>query len=198
MTIIIPPEPTIISISHSTAQSSSILNTNHTLSSGRNTGTMTSVLTMPIPGTRLAPEKFRGDFHKVKEFVQHYERLCVQNNVTLDTEKCETILRYCSKREKQTIMNIPSYITRDWNRLRSDVLKLYDADLDTKRYKVKDVRDFSKKHKGKHVRDLAEWRKYCRAFLRVAGSLKAEGRITTNEYATYFWQGIPRLLRTRI
>jgi len=25
-----------------------------------------SVLTMPIPGTKLAPEKFRGDFHKVK------------------------------------------------------------------------------------------------------------------------------------
>ena len=29
-----------------------------------------SVLTMPIPGTKLAPEKFRGDFHKVREFIQ--------------------------------------------------------------------------------------------------------------------------------
>jgi len=44
-----------------------------------------SVLTMPIPGTKLAPEKFRGDFHKVKEFIQHYERLCAQNNVVLVT-----------------------------------------------------------------------------------------------------------------
>lgn len=153
---------------------------------------------MPIPGTKLAPEKFRGDFHKVKEFIQHYERLCVQNNVTLDTEKCETVLRYCSKRERQTIKNVPSYIARDWARLSADILRLYDADLDSKRYKVKDIRDFSKKHKKRHIRDLAEWRKYCRAFLRVAGSLLAEGRITTNDYDTYFWQGIPKLLRTRI
>jgi hypothetical protein len=67
-----------------------------------------SVLTMPIPGTKLAPEKFRGDFHKVKEFIQHYEWLCAQNNVTSDIEKCEPLLHYCSKREKQTIKNISS------------------------------------------------------------------------------------------
>ena len=72
---------------------------------------VSSVLTMPNPGTRLAPEKFRGDFDKVKEFIQYYERLCAQNNVTLDAEKCETLLRYCSKRERETIKNIPSYVT---------------------------------------------------------------------------------------
>lgn len=27
-----------------------------------------SVLNMPIPGTKLAPEKFRGDYTKVKDF----------------------------------------------------------------------------------------------------------------------------------
>jgi len=47
-------------------------------SSGSGVHMSNSVLTMPIPGTKLAPEKFRGDFHKVKEFVQHYERLCIQ------------------------------------------------------------------------------------------------------------------------
>jgi len=76
-----------------------------------------SVLTMPIPGTKLTPEKFRGDFHKVKEFIQHYERLCAQNNVNLDVEKCETLLRYCSKREKQTVKNIPSFVAKSWERL---------------------------------------------------------------------------------
>ena len=121
---------------------------------------VTSVLTMPNPGTRLAPEKFRGDFDKVKEFIQYYERLCAQNNVTLDAEKCETLLRYCSKRERETIKNIPSYVTPNWNRLKADILKLYDADLDTKRYTIKDVREFSKKHKEKEIHDLAAWRKY--------------------------------------
>jgi hypothetical protein len=157
-----------------------------------------SVLTMPIPGTKLAPEKFRGDFHKVKEFIQHYERLCTQNNVVLDTEKCDTLLRYCSKREKQTIKNIPSYTAKSWGRLREDILRLYDADLDTRRYKVSDVRNFSKKQKAKKIRDLAGWKKYCRAFLRIAGSLLRDDKISDKEYATYFWQGIPRALRVRL
>jgi hypothetical protein len=157
-----------------------------------------SVLTMPIPGTKLAPEKFRGDFHKVKEFIQHYERLCAQNNVTADTDKCETLLRYCSKREKQTIKNISSFRAKSWGRLREDILRLYDADLDTRRYKVKDVRNFSRKQKTKKIRDLAGWKKYCRAFLRIAGSLLSAEKITEKEYATYLWQGIPKPLRVRL
>ena len=49
---------------------------------------------MPISGTKLAPEKFHGDFYKVNDFINHYERLCAQNNVVQDTEKCETLLCY--------------------------------------------------------------------------------------------------------
>src|SRR5882672_7255324 len=167
-------------------------------SSGHGLHSVNSVLTMPIPGTKLAPEKFRGDFHKVKEFIQHYERLCIQNNVTLDKEKCETLLRYCSKREKQTIKNIPSFSTQIWSKLRSDMLKLYDADLDTKRYKVKDVRSFSKKQKARKIKDLAAWKRYCRKFLRIAGSLLNGAKISQKEYSTYFWQGIPKALKVRI
>src|SRR6202790_2965541 len=157
-----------------------------------------SVLSMPIPGTKLAPEKFRGDFHKVKEFIQHYERLCTQNDVVLDREKCETLLRYCSKREKQTIKNIPSYNSLTWSKLRYDILRLYDADLDTKRYRVKDVRNFSRKQKTNKIRDLAAWKKYCRKFLRIAGSLLNGGKISQKEYATYFWQRIPKNMKVRI
>jgi len=163
-----------------------------------NPNSFNSVLSMPIPRTRLAPEIFRGDFNKVKEFIQHYERLCTQHNISLDTEKCETIIRYCSKREKETIQNIPSFIARDWNRLRSAILKLYDADLATKHYKVRDVRTFTQKQRVKKVRDLAAWKKYCRGFLRIAGALLAEDKISDREYATYFWQGIPKVLRVRL
>jgi hypothetical protein len=110
-----------------------------------------SVFTMPITRMKLVPEKFHEDFHKVKEFITHYERLCTQNNVTSDIEKCETVLHYCSKRKKQTIMNIPSFIFKSWGHFREDILQLYDADLDTRRYKVKDVRNFSKKQKSKKI-----------------------------------------------
>ena len=163
-----------------------------------NPNSFNSVLSMPIPRTRLAPEIFCGDFNKVKEFIQHYERLCTQHNISLDTEKCETIIRYCSKREKETIQNIPSFIARDWNGLRSAILKLYDADLATKRYKVRDVRTFTQKQRVKKVRDLAAWKKYYRGFLRIAGALLAEDKISDREYATYFWQGIPKVLRVRL
>jgi hypothetical protein len=95
-------------------------------------------------------------------------------------------------------MNIPSFGTKKWERLRFDILKLYDADLDTKKYKVRDVRSFSRKHKQKKIRNLADWKKYCRAFLRIAGSLLTEKKIGSKEYATYFWQGIPRTLRVRL
>jgi len=37
-----------------------------------------------------------------------------------------------------------------------------------------------------------DWKKYCRAFLRIAGSLLNEEKISTKEYSTYFWQGIRR------
>jgi len=79
-----------------------------------NGGLGNSAVTLPIPGTKLAPEKFRRDFHKVRGFIQHYKRLCVQHNVMVDMEKCENLLRYCSRREMQTIKNFPSYRNRDW------------------------------------------------------------------------------------
>ena len=134
----------------------------------------------------------------MKEFIHHYERLCAQNNVTNDAEKCEMVLRYCSKREKQTIKNISGYAEKSWGRLRENILRLYDADLDTRRYKVKDVRNFANKQKEKKIRDLAGWKKYCRAFIRIAGSLLSEGKLSETEYATYFWQGIARTLRIRV
>ena len=77
-------------------------------------------------------------------------------------------------------------------------MRLYDADLDTKRYKVKDVRIFSKKQKNRKIRDLAAWKKYCQRFLRIAGSLLNGSKISRKEYATYFWQGIPKALKIRI
>lgn len=157
-----------------------------------------SVLTMPMPGSKQAPEKFRGEFHKVCDFLQHYECLCIQHNVTLDSEKCETLLRYCSRKERQTIMNIEGYLGRNWGQLVKQILNLYDADLDTKRYHVKDVRNFIQKYKDRKIKDLASWKKYCRCFIRIAGSLLADEKISRKEYMTYFWRGIPKALHSHI
>jgi hypothetical protein len=157
-----------------------------------------TVLNMPIPKTKLAPETFRGDYSKVKEFIEHYDRLIIQHNVLTHKDRCETITRYCGRREKETIKNIPSYSTPDWTRLREDILKVYDADRDTKRYTLKDVMMFAKRKQKQRIPDLAAWKQYVRSFLRVAGSLLKNQKLTQDEHATYFWKGIPRIMRIRL
>jgi len=78
------------------------------------------------------------------------------------------------------------------------MLRLYDAELDTKRYKVKNVRNFSRKQKARKIKDLAAWKKYCWKFLWIAGSLLNGTKIFENKYATCFWQGIFKGLKVQI
>ena len=72
-----------------------------------------SIFAMPSPGTKLGPERFQGDFRKVQEFVQHSEKLCVEYGVTKPEEICEAVLRYCSRRECETIRALPPFRSRD-------------------------------------------------------------------------------------
>ena len=157
-----------------------------------------SILAMPSPGTKLAPEKFQGDFRKVQEFVQHFEKLCVQYSVTDSREICEAVLRYCSRRERETIRALAPFQSRDWPELRSAILTLYDADLDVRRFKVRDLETLTSRQMAKSIRNLAQWRKYCRIFLRVGGSLKNNGKISEKEYKIRFWEGIPKDLQRKL
>ena len=72
------------------------------------------VLTMPIPGTKLAPEKFKGEYNLVQRFIQHYERLCDAHNITEGKDKCETITQYCSEKVGESIEVLDSYTNDDW------------------------------------------------------------------------------------
>src|ERR1700679_1101011 len=94
------------------------------------------VLTMPIPGTKLAPEKFKGEYNYVSGFIQHYKRLCDHNYVMDDDEKCETITQYCSKKAGEFIEALESYSNSDWDQLKTDLLKFYDNDRSSKWYTV--------------------------------------------------------------
>jgi hypothetical protein len=51
-----------------------------------------------LPGKRSeeAPDKFKGHYSKIKEFIRHYERLLTQCQITTDKEQCEGITTYCS------------------------------------------------------------------------------------------------------
>jgi hypothetical protein len=157
-----------------------------------------SILTMPIPGTKLAPEKFKGEYNLVQRFIQHYERLCDQNNVTIGKEKCETITQYCSKKVGEFVEALDSYTTSNWNQLKDDLLSYYDSDRSSKRYRHKDIISYTEETKVKKIKDLSTWKRYTRGFVRIGGWLKSKGKISDEEHATYFWQGIPRTLRMRI
>jgi len=153
---------------------------------------------MPIPGTKLAPEKFKGEYNYVSQFIQHYECLCDQNKVTENKEKCETITQYCSKKVGEFIEALESYSKSDWNQLKKDLLKFYDNDRSSKRYRQKDLIAYTEETKLKKIKDLSIWKRYTRGFVRIGGWLKSKDKISEDEHATYFWQGIPRTLRLRI
>lgn len=157
-----------------------------------------SIVNMPIPRSRLAPEKFRGDYSKVQAFITHYELLCDYNNIETDREKCETIIRYVSSKVRQVILGLNSYASKNWTTLKKDLLLLYDAERDVKRYRVRDIIKFVKKTKNKSIHNLAGWKKYVRNFIMIAGWLLEQNKLTTDAHATYFWNGIPRSLRNRL
>ncbi|KAG2059954.1 hypothetical protein BDR06DRAFT_873356, partial [Suillus hirtellus] len=81
---------------------------------------------------------FKGGFSEVKDFLKHYEKLCDYHNVTSDEEKCESITQYMSRHVTEFIEGLPSFRSNNWSKLKADILKYYDADLDTKRYRRKD------------------------------------------------------------
>ena len=55
-----------------------------------------------------------------------------------------------------------------------------------------------KKQKEKRICNLAQWKKYCQAFLWAGGALKNDDRISVSEYQIHFWKGIPKELRRKL
>ncbi|KAG1758413.1 hypothetical protein EDD22DRAFT_956894 [Suillus occidentalis] len=132
---------------------------------------------MPIPGSKAAPKKFK---------------------VTSDKDRCETVTQYTSHHVTEFIEGLDSYGIFDWNALKADILKYYDADLDTKCYKRQDLVSYVKTMRGQQIPSLAAWKKYVRGFIRIAGWLQTAKKITKDEYAGYFWKGIYKSLRAKI
>ncbi|KAI0038542.1 hypothetical protein FA95DRAFT_1505439, partial [Auriscalpium vulgare] len=157
-----------------------------------------SVLSLPLPGTKHAPPKFRGDYSEVARFIWLYERLCVEHNVVLDEERCRGIIQYCSRSVREFIEALRNYTTPNWLLLRRDLENYYDAARYDERYQKKDLVALVKKTRGKRMGDLRAWKRYTREFIKIAGWLRHEGRLTERELNIHFWTGIGRRLRRRV
>jgi hypothetical protein len=150
---------------------------------------------MPPLGTKYAPEKFKGRYNKVVSFLDHYERLLGQNNVTIEAEKCKTILMYCSRKVRDLIEGLDAFTSPDWTALKESLLDCYDADRDSLRWKEKDLIAFVRRHRKKSIKSMSDWKTYHRKFMRIGNWLLAHKKIDNSRHQGYFWAGIPRDLR---
>ena len=75
--------------------------------------------------------------------------------------------------------------------MKDDLLKYYDADLDNKKYSVRDLVNMVKACKDKKLKNLAAWREYRRRFITVGGWLRKKGKISVDKYETYYQNAIP-------
>ena len=150
-----------------------------------------SILTMPLAETKFALEKFSGRYNKIKPFLIHYELLLEQNNVLSDKDKCELVSHYCSQKVMEFIQALPTYSEKKWDKLKEDLLKYYDTDLDNKKYRTRDLVKMVKECKEKKLKNLSAWREYSRKFITIGRWLLKRNKISEDEYATYYWNGIP-------
>jgi hypothetical protein len=160
--------------------------------------TVRSVVDMPLKSSKAAPEKFKGHHNDVRDFVEHYEKLLAINNVTADEEKCKAIRTYCSRSVKEVIESMPGYLNQDWDSLKNDLLKYYNADKSDQRFSEKDLTRFARSHREKDIKSIYEFRKYIRRYIRIAGWLRSKEKISDREYNKNLWKGLPRSLKRRL
>lgn len=128
-------------------------------------------------------------------FVEHYEHLLGYYNVVTESDKCRGILKYCSQKIEDFIIACPNYITPDWNALRADILKYYDAERMETRITPSEFFTYLNGQMKKSITTLIQWKRYNRNYLSYGGFLKRKGQINNDEYEGYFWYGIPENLR---
>jgi hypothetical protein len=103
-----------------------------------------------------------------------------------------------SRHITEFIEGLASFRTPNWSKLKSDILKYYDADLDTKRYRKKDLISYIKTTHNKKIPNLTAWKKYVRGLIQIGGWLEQANKLTSEEYASYFWEGIYKKLQAKI
>ena len=145
---------------------------------------------LPDKRSQDAPNKFKGHYSKIKEFIRHYERLLTQCQITTEKEKCEGITTYCSTEVNRLIESLDEYRTPKWEDLKEKLLHLYDAERDEARYQLRDLDRLVRKHVKKSLCTLLDWKTYVWKFTVIAQWLKAEQVIQDEDYRTSFWLGI--------
>jgi dsDNA-binding SOS-regulon protein len=122
--------------------------------------TQVGVNSLPIQGKRDAPRTFKGSYDQVEDFLKTMDKLFAHYQVTLDDEKVEAILLYCSSKVQDFVRSLPSFTIPNWNELKDDMMEDYDAERATLKFSPKHIGGFIKMWNAMEITDLVQWKKY--------------------------------------
>ena len=130
--------------------------------SGTNPATSSpmSYINLPIVGGKQAPPKFKGHHRDLTRFLNRFEHVCTQFNVTESKQKCLGIIQYCSNSVADTIENLESYQKQDYNELVKDLHWFYDSERQKCEYHLGDLEDFIKEWRTVEVTNLETFKQY--------------------------------------
>ena len=102
-------------------------------------GTRTVPTTLPSHKSHDTPNKFKGHYSKVKEFLCQYKWLLTQCQIIIDREKCEGVTNYCTSQVRRLIESLDEYEDDDWDGLKDKILHLYDVEQEDACYRKSDL-----------------------------------------------------------
>lgn len=148
-----------------------------------------TVLSLPPLGWKGAPKKFTGKSNEVQDWTEAMDSILRHCNVDDAGQQVQASLRYVSHAVKMVLKELEAVKTPNWETLKKDIARLYDAERTESRYLEKDLDALVSKNARHKMKSLSKYRKYERRFMRVAGFLYRSSRISADQRNRYFWLG---------
>jgi hypothetical protein len=157
-----------------------------------------TIIDLPLKGHKKVPKTFTGDYRKVKDFFINIESTCNRENVSSSKEKCKAVVQYCSQEVTNVINGLISYKEEDYDRLKNDIIFIYDGERTEVEYGIADIRPFIKEWNKKKIRDLPTYKSFYKEFQKIVRWLYVQDKVTEDEYKLWFWAGLPKRFRRKI
>jgi hypothetical protein len=153
---------------------------------------------LPLGGSKQAPPKFKGHHRDLDRFIERYDHVCSQYNVTESEQKCRGVINYCSDEVIEIIENTDAYQKKDYAALITALQWFFDGERHLSEFHLGDLEDFTRTWRKQETVSLEDFKQYHREFVRVAGMLKTAGTIEDKAFNKYFWAGLHPLTRRNL
>ena len=155
-----------------------------------------SYINLPAPGSKHAPNQFKGRKYELEPFLEYYEQACERYSVTTSRDKYKGLIQYCAPKVIKTLKSLPSHKDKAYTRLVEELKYFYGDDEAI--YNVNKVEAFATKWRQRKISDLEQFKKYHRKYLEIVGEAREADRITSWDYNRFFWEGLHESLRRKV